>query len=199
MAIVYQHRRKDTQEIFYIGIGLSEDRAYAYGRNHLWQEVVDETEYYIEITHKDIIYEEACSIEKYLIAFWGRKDLGLGPLTNLTDGGDTSIGYIHSNETKEKLKQTWNILRNKRIPWNKGLTKDIDNRVKKYSEVKRWNTGLKKGDSEILDRIHLLKMKKIKDLKTNIEYISMTEACNKLNLSRHRIYKFLKEGTFKYI
>lgn len=102
MAIVYQHRRKDTNEVFYIGIGSDEKRAYEYGRNHLWQEVVDETEYDIEITHKDIIWEEACAIEKYLISFWGRKDLGLGLLTNLTDGGDGTIGFIRSAESNKK-------------------------------------------------------------------------------------------------
>lgn len=103
MAIVYQHKRKDTGEIFYVGIGKDESRAYEYGRNYLWQEVVDETEYDIEITHRDIIYEEACSIEKYLIAFWGRKNLRLGPLTNLTDGGDTTEGYKHTEDSKEKI------------------------------------------------------------------------------------------------
>jgi hypothetical protein len=103
MAIVYQHKRKDTGEVFYVGIGKEESRAYEYGRNHLWQEVVDETEYDIEITHRDIIYEEACSIEKYLIAFWGRKNLRLGPLTNLTDGGDTTEGYKHTQDSKKKI------------------------------------------------------------------------------------------------
>ena len=106
MAIVYQHKRKDTGEIFYVGIGKEESRAYEYGRNHLWQKIVDETEYDIEITHRDIIYEEACSIEKYIIAFWGRKNLGLGPLTNLTDGGDTTEGYRHTENTKEKISTT---------------------------------------------------------------------------------------------
>jgi len=102
MAIVYQHRRKDTNEVFYVGIGSDEKRAYEYGRNYLWQEVVDETEYDVEITHRDIIWEEACSIEKYLISFWGRKDLGLGLLTNLTDGGDGTIGFIRSIESNKK-------------------------------------------------------------------------------------------------
>ena len=106
MAIVYQHKRKDTGEIFYVGIGKEESRACEYGRNHLWQKIVDETEYDIEITHRDIIYEEACSIEKYIIAFWGRKNLGLGPLTNLTDGGDTTEGYRHTENTKEKISNT---------------------------------------------------------------------------------------------
>jgi len=112
MAIVYQHKRKDTGEVFYVGIGKDESRAYEYGRNHLWQKVVDETEYDIEITHRDILYEEASSIEKYIIAFWGRKNLGLGPLTNLTDGGDTTEGYRHTENTKEKISNALNTLKN---------------------------------------------------------------------------------------
>lgn len=86
-----------------------------------------------------------------------------------------------------------------RIPWNLGLTKENDERVKKYSKVKRWNDGLKKGSNETLDRIHALKMKKVKDLKTNIEYNSVTEAASILNITRNSIYKFLKNGIFEYI
>jgi len=106
MAIVYQHIRKDNKDIFYIGIGTTESRAYEYGRNYLWQEVVDKTEYEVKITHENIIWEEACAIEKYLIAFWGRKDLGLGLLTNLTDGGDGSIGFIRSVESNKKQSES---------------------------------------------------------------------------------------------
>jgi hypothetical protein len=43
-------------------------------------------------------------MEKLLIKTIGRKDLGLGPLVNLTDGGDGTMGYKHSNETKERLR-----------------------------------------------------------------------------------------------
>jgi len=86
-----------------------------------------------------------------------------------------------------------------RIPWNAGLTKDTDERVKKNNIGKKWNTGLKKGDNETLDRIHALKMKKVKDLRNNTEYNSITESANILNVSRNLIYKFLKCGIFEYI
>lgn len=87
-----------------------------------------------------------------------------------------------------------------RIPWNVGLTKETDERVKKYGEAKKWNSGLKKGDNETLDRIHALKMKRVKDLRTNIEYESVSEAARNLNTNGHHlVYKFLKDGTFQYI
>jgi hypothetical protein len=86
-----------------------------------------------------------------------------------------------------------------RVVWNVGLTKDTDERVKKYGQTKRWNSGLKKGENEVLDRIHLGNMRKVKDLRTNIEYASITEAINILKKSRGLIYKLLKNGIFEYI
>ena len=53
----------------------------------------------------------------------------------------------------DRLKNEYSRVLKERIPWNKGLTKD-DERVAKYSNVKRWNSGLKKGDNPILDELH---------------------------------------------
>ena len=102
MAVVYQHRRKDTGEVFYVGIGKSEKRAYDKARRYKpWKDFVKNHEYYVEITHKDIILEEAASIEKYLIAFYGRRDLGQGPLVNMTDGGEGTKNL--SQESRSKM------------------------------------------------------------------------------------------------
>lgn len=102
MAVVYQHRRKDTGEVFYIGIGKSERRAYDKTRRYKpWKDFVKNHEYEVEITHKDIILEEAASIEKYLIAFYGRRDLGQGPLVNMTDGGEGVKNL--SKESRSKM------------------------------------------------------------------------------------------------
>lgn len=110
MAIVYQHRRLDTNEIFYIGI--CEDhrkdiRPYShFNRNKFWHNVVNKAGYIVEITHKDICWEEACVIEKYLICFYGRKDLKTGILVNLTDGGEGVINLIYTETARKKMSES---------------------------------------------------------------------------------------------
>jgi len=60
--------------------------------------------YYI-IKIKDNLTEyEAKNIETKMIKTIGRIDLGTGPLTNLTDGGEGTNGIICSDETKRKIR-----------------------------------------------------------------------------------------------
>jgi hypothetical protein len=105
MYCVYNHKRLDTGEIFYVGIG-EPSRPYSkFNRNNYWHNIVNKCGYEVEVTHGDLIWEEACAIERYLIAFYGRKDLGLGKLVNLTDGGEGAVGLIHSDESKIKMSE----------------------------------------------------------------------------------------------
>jgi len=51
--------------------------------------------------------QEAYEVEKFFIAFYGRKDLGTGCLHNRTDGGEggaTRCGRKSSPETREKIR-----------------------------------------------------------------------------------------------
>jgi hypothetical protein len=108
MAYVYEHIRKDTNEVFYVGIG-SDNKFYRAfstdGRNHLWEEVVEDTDYEIKIIERDIDWETACRIEKTLIKKYGRIYFGDGILTNLTEGGE-GFKKPHSEETKLKISKT---------------------------------------------------------------------------------------------
>ena len=99
MAIVYQHRRKDTNSIFYIGIGKDIKRAYSTkNRTKHWKNIVLKCGYEVDILIDGLSYEDACVVEIGMIKSYGRKDLGLGELVNLTDGGQGSNGYKHSEE-----------------------------------------------------------------------------------------------------
>lgn len=49
---------------------------------------------------------ESLEIEKRLIKLIGRRDLGLGPLVNLTDGGDGRLSSPHSEDVKRKISET---------------------------------------------------------------------------------------------
>lgn len=110
---VYRHRRLDTNEIFYIGIGSSVNRAYSKrSRNSLWHNIVNKYGYSVEIIAEVDTWELACELEQFLIQEYGRRDLGLGTLVNMTDGGDGSLnmesprkGVILSDETKRKISE----------------------------------------------------------------------------------------------
>lgn len=49
---------------------------------------------------------ESITIEIDLIKLIGRRDLGLGPLTNLTDGGDGRLNSQHTEETIKKISES---------------------------------------------------------------------------------------------
>lgn len=143
---VYKHIRLDNNEIFYIGIGNNIDgkylRAYCEDRNEIWQNIVDKTNYKVEIIFENLTYDEACLKEKELIKLYGRKDLGTGTLSNLTDGGEGQINM--SQYTKNKISNTLKG----NVPWNKGkkTPKDVK---KKMSEAKLGKKLSKKAKEAI--------------------------------------------------
>jgi hypothetical protein len=99
---LYRHL-KPCGEVFYIGIGNTAKykRAYENGvrRSVYWQNKVKKyPNYEIQILTKGLTKAEASGIEVDLIAWYGRENLGLGTLVNLTDGGEGIVGYKHSKE-----------------------------------------------------------------------------------------------------
>lgn len=113
MAYVYLHTRLDKNEPFYVGKGSDRKgekykyrRAFAKkGRNRYWLNIIKLTKYKVEILFDNMTTEEACQKEIELIKFYGRADLGLGPLCNLTDGGEGVYGCKVSPERIEKMRK----------------------------------------------------------------------------------------------
>ena len=90
MAIVYRHR-DNSNNIFYVGIGKNENRAFDYlNRSNFWKRYSKKYGVNSEIIAKDIDYDTAKELEILLISEYGRRDLGKGMLVNMTDGGDGS-------------------------------------------------------------------------------------------------------------
>lgn len=104
MACVYRHIRLDTNQPFYIGIGTKTKRAYSkHKRTSYWTNIVNKSDYEVEILFDDLTWEDACKKEKEFIALYGRIDDNTGILVNLTDGGDGSYGYKHRDEDLIKI------------------------------------------------------------------------------------------------
>jgi len=105
MAIVYRHRRNDSNDIFYIGIGHNKNRATSKtGRSEYWKRIEKKYGRQVEIIAKDLTWADACELEIFLIKEYGRLDLKTGNLVNMTDGGEgvTNLSY----ESRKKISES---------------------------------------------------------------------------------------------
>jgi hypothetical protein len=96
----YAYLREDRTP-YYIGKGQG-NRAYRRSKKDI-KPPKDKSR--IIFLKQNITEEEAFKHEIYMIAVFGRIDLGTGILHNLTDGGDGTSGLVHSEETKRKISE----------------------------------------------------------------------------------------------
>lgn len=90
---VYLHRKATTGEVFYVGKGHG-NRAWALkSRTAAWRSTAAKHAYIVEIVQEGLQEWAAFEAEVGLVALYGRRDLGLGPLVNMTDGGDGVAGF----------------------------------------------------------------------------------------------------------
>lgn len=161
MAIIYRHL-KPCGEVFYIGIGNKKSRAYKKTeRSEYWSSIVTKyPNYEVQIISFNITREEACELEKMLISWYGRRDLGTGTLVNLTDGGDGN--YKRSEVTIKKLSNSANKLKgNNHFNFGKIRT---DETKEKLSKAKK---GIK-VKQDVIDKIVNTRITKNKLLKKYI-------------------------------
>lgn len=96
---VYLHR--DKRDVFYVGMGTIKRAFSRSSRNKDWHSRVDSNngKYDVIVFESGITLEEACQLEKELIAA-----IGLDSLTNRSTGGEhASEGMRHSEESKRKI------------------------------------------------------------------------------------------------
>ena len=141
MAILYRHIRLDKNVPFYIGIGKDIKRAYSKSnRNKLWHNIIDKTDYTIDILFDNLTWEEACKKEIEFIYLYGRLDLSTRTLVNLTSGGEGKVDFITSDDTKEKMA---NCKKGKTIPEN--IKKAISQSLKGLTFTKERKDAISKG------------------------------------------------------
>jgi len=175
---VYRHIRLDKNEVFYIGIG-SKERAYTkINRNKHWNNIIKKTDYEIQILKSDLTWNDACELEKILISYYGRKDLSLGSLVNMTNGGDGISGNIRSSETIEKIRKSNTGKRHSDKTKEKLRLFNIN---KKLSD----ETKLKIGLANIGGKN--CKARKIINIKTLEIFDSLREAADNINMNKHTL------------
>jgi len=160
---LYRHIRLDTNHPFYIGIGTKRksnklstyERAYTKrGHNTFWDKVVQKSNYRVEILLESDDYEFIKQKEIEFIALYGRRNLNLGTLVNLTDGGEIRRNVIISEETRKKISESSKDRpsANKNKKWSQEFKNKISNSLK----------GKKLSKESIEKRTKTLKQKALK-------------------------------------
>lgn len=144
---VYALRRSDSNEPFYIGKGknsridvhfrpTSDQNQHKY--NTIQKAIKEGVDIAVDYLWSNLDEYESLRREVWAIKIWGRRDLGEGPLTNQTNGGEGLCGYNQSESTKNKISQG-----------NKGKPKSLEHR-KALSKAK---IGTKQSQDTIDKRV----------------------------------------------
>ena len=211
---IYKHTRPDTNEVFYIGKGNTSKNSHqeryktSSGRNKIWKSIVAKNNgiFIPEIICYCDTEDEVNRLEMQYIRMYGRRDLGLGTLCNLTDGGDGSVGIIPTKITREKLSIAFSGDRHpnfgKKLSKETCLKKsesmkssDKNLKGKKLPDwwkekISRTKTGEKNpmyGKTGVLSH----RSRKVIDINTGEVYDSVSIAADKYELKMKTLYNML--------
>lgn len=197
LKVLYQHRRLDTNEIFYVGIG-SKKRAYSKSANRRttwWINIINKTTYQVEILSNNLTLENAQEAEIQLIKLYGRKNLGLGELVNLTDGGEGTVGRVLNKEQCKAISDRMKghlvteETRKKLSIANKGQKKEVMSEETKLKISKARKGKLKSEETKL--KMSKSKSRKIINIETNEIYNSIRDCSKILNLSIATLYRYV--------
>ena len=125
---VYAYLREDTLTPYYIGKG-HDDRY----KQKTHKVKIPTDSFRIVFLETNLTNLGACAIERRMIRWYGRKDLGTGILRNMTDGGEGATNCIPWNKGKKGVQ----------VAWNKGITGKDSHLSNKRSEEHKKNIGVK--------------------------------------------------------
>jgi hypothetical protein len=134
---------------------------------------------------QNLTEEEAFQHEKYMIAVFGRKDLGTGILRNMSNGGEGSSGFIHTEASIVKISKS----KKGCIAWNKGKKLKGVEELSYSGKYKRGIIGKKQPKQRVFinpvgDKITITNLKKF-CLENNLCYSDMLKVYNG-NLRQHK-------------
>lgn len=198
MAYVYRHIRLDKNEPFYIGIGSDSNsnhkRAYQNGnrRNKIWNDIVNKTDYIVEILFDDITIKEAMKKEIEFIKLYERISSGNGILANLTDGGDGVSGYIHTSECKKKMSERNTGFKNGMYGKTGVLSPCFGRKMSDEFKINLSESRTGKNNS-MYGRTgeYAPSSRLVLDTYTGIYYVSCKEAAESIGLTAKRLSRYL--------
>ena len=101
MFYIYEHIRPDTNAVFYVGKGTEKRMHSKHRRNAYWNNIVRKA--------GGFVVREVCRHQDEELVFLAEQEridqlkrLGV-KLSNMTDGGEGSSGYRHTEATKQKI------------------------------------------------------------------------------------------------
>jgi len=199
--VVYLHRKKSDNSVFYVGAGTKE-RPFKKSRSEEWKRIVYEDGLVVEIVKENLTKNESFDLEKELILFYGRIDLNTGCLINCSEGGSGCSGISEESRQKKikalksiKKTEEWKqkiseghkgIIKSKE--WRKKISDSL--RGKKLSEETKEKMRMSNKSKEIssvpITCYEYETNKKVKD------FISVRQAAKELNCLESSISNNLK-------